>query len=58
MIEGDIRREMTVDTDKKYQEKVEAAAKILYQLKQIYHLNKWHDKMDIPDIEEVFCVSG
>ena len=35
VIEGDIRREMTVDTDQKYQEKVEAAAKTLCQMKQI-----------------------
>ena len=58
MIEGDIRREMTVDTDKKYEEKVEAAAKMLCQLKQIYHLNKGHDEMDIPEAKEVFHVSS
>ena len=43
VIEGDIRREMTVYIDKKYQEKVEAAAKMLCQLKQRYQLNKGHD---------------
>ena len=32
-IEGDIRREMTVDTDQKYREKVEAAANMICQLK-------------------------
>ena len=45
VIEGDIRREMTVDTDQNYQWKVEAAAKILCQLKQIYQINKGHDKV-------------
>ena len=40
MIEGDIRRDMTVDTDQKYQEKVEAAANMICQPKQRYHLNK------------------
>ena len=35
VIEGDIRREMTVDTDQKYQEKIEAAAKTLCKMKQI-----------------------
>ena len=49
---------MTVDTDKKYEEKVEAAAKMLCQLKQIYHLNKGHDEMDIPEAKEVFHVSS
>ena len=33
VIEGYIRREMTVDTDQKYQEKVEADANMLCQLK-------------------------
>ena len=56
MIEGDIIREMTVDTDKKYQENFEAAAKMICQLKQIYHHNKGHDEMDTPDMEEVFFV--
>ena len=40
VIEGDIRREMTVDTDQKYQETVEEAANIYFQLKQINHINK------------------
>ena len=58
MIEGDIRGEMTLDTYQKYQEKVEAAANMLIQLKQIDHLNKGHDKMDIPSVEEVPHVSS
>ena len=35
MIGGDIIREMTIDTDQKYQENVEAAANMPYQLKKI-----------------------
>ena len=42
MSKGDIRRDMTVDTDQKYQESVDAAAKILCWLKKIDHLNKGH----------------
>ena len=53
MIEGDIRREMTVDTDQKYQETVEAAVNMIFQLKQRDHINKGHDKMAIPSVEEV-----
>ena len=34
MTEGDIRTYMTVDTDQKYQEKVEAAANMLIQMKK------------------------
>ena len=40
VIEGDYRRDMTVDTDQKYQENVEASANILCQLKQRDHINK------------------
>ena len=58
MIEGDIRRDMTVDTDQKYQEKVEAAANMICQPKQRYHLNKRNKKMAIPDVEECFHVSS
>ena len=58
MIEGDIRGEMTLDTYQKYQEKVEAAANMLIQQKQIDRLNKGHDKMDIPSVEEVSHVSS
>ena len=47
MIEGDIRREMTVDTDQKYQENVKAAANMVFQLKQIDQISKGHDEMDI-----------
>ena len=43
MIEGDIRREATVDIDQQYQEKVEAAANMLCQLKQRDQPNKGHD---------------
>ena len=58
MIEVDVRIEMTVDTDQKYQEKVEAAANIIFQLKQIYQLKKGHYDMDIPSVEEVLNVSS
>ena len=51
MTVGYIRREMTVYTDQKYQEKFEAVAKMLCQLKQIDQLNKVHDDMDIPDVD-------
>ena len=44
---------MTVDTDKKYQEKVEAASNMLFQLKQRDNINKGHGDMDIPFMEEV-----
>ena len=49
---------MTIDTDQKYQEKVEAAAKMLCQLKHIDHINKGHSNMDIPAVEEVLNVSS
>ena len=49
---------MTVDTDQKYQENFEAAAKILCQLKQIDQLNKGNYDMDILDVEEVAHVSS
>ena len=58
MIAGDIRREMSVDNDQKYREKVEAAAKMLCQLKQRDRLNKWHDKIATPDFEENLHVSS
>ena len=50
VIEGGIRREMTVDTDQKHQEKVEASANIIYQLKQRDRINKRNDNMDIPSL--------
>ena len=56
VIEGDTRREMTVDTDQKYQEKVEAAAKMICKLKQIYQLDIDHAEMAIPYLEEVLHV--
>ena len=56
MIERDIRREMIVDTDQKYEEKVESAANMVCQLKQIDQLNKGHAKMNIPAVEEVLHV--
>ena len=56
MIEGDIRREVTVDTDQKYQEKVESASNMLCQLKQRDRINTGHDEMAIPDLEGVFHV--
>ena len=47
MIGVDIIREMIVDTDQKYQEKVEGAANMLFQIKQRYHINKVHDEVAI-----------
>ena len=47
MIEGDIRRYVTVDTDQKYQGKVETADNMLCKLKQRHQLNKWNDDMVI-----------
>ena len=58
MIEVNIRRDITVDTDQKYQEEVGAAAKILCQLKQRYQLNKGHAYIAIPYVEEVLHVSS
>ena len=57
MIRRDIRREITVDTDQKYQENVEADANMLLLLKQRDHINKGHADMDIPAVEEVSHVS-
>ena len=54
VIEGYIRRDMTVYTDQKYQEKYEAGTKMLCQLKQRYKLNNGHDKMDIPSADGFF----
>ena len=48
---------MTLNTDQKYQEKVEAAVKTICQLKQTDHLNKDNDKIAIPYVEEFVCVS-
>ena len=53
LIEGGIIREMTVDTDQKYQEKVEAAVNMICQLKQRYQLNKGHYNIAVPAVEEV-----
>ena len=47
---------MTVDTYQKHQDKVEAAANMICQLKQIDQLNKGHAKMNIPAVEEVLHV--
>ena len=58
MIDGYIRREMTVDTDQKYQEKFEADYNMLFQMKQMDNLNKGHDNMYIPAVEEVPHVSS
>ena len=56
MIEGDIRREITVDTDQKYQGKFEEAANMLCQLKKRDQINKIHDNVAIPSVEEVLNV--
>ena len=53
MIQGDIRREMTIDTDQQYQEKVEADANMLLLMKQRDQFNKGNNNMAIPDVEEV-----
>ena len=58
VIEGDIRKEMTVDTDQKYQEIFEAAVNMIVQLKQSDKLNKGHGKMYIPYLQEVSHVSS
>ena len=44
---------MTVDTDQKYQENVEADANMILILKQRYQLNKGHGDMVITYVEEV-----
>ena len=49
---------MTVDKYQKYQEKVEAAAIMLCQLKQIDKVNKGYEEMTTPDVEELSCVSS
>ena len=49
---------MTVYTDQKYQEKVEASANMLCQLKQRYHINRENDNMDIPAVGGVSHVSS
>ena len=49
---------MTVDTNQKYQEKVESPDNILCQPKQRDHINKEHDDMYIPYAEEVLYVSS
>ena len=58
MVEGDTRRDINVDTDQKYQEKVEVDANIICQLKQRYQLNKGHDDMAIPDAEDFLHISS
>ena len=45
-----------MDTDQNYQENFEAAANMLFQLKQRDQINKVNDEMDIPPVEEVVCV--
>ena len=49
---------MTVDIDQKQQEEFEAAANIIFQLKQRYQINKNHEKMAIPAVEEVLHASS
>ena len=58
MIEGDTRREITVDTDQKHQGKVEAYANIICQLKQRDWINKAHEDMYIRDVDKVSHVSN
>ena len=47
---------MTVDIDQKQQEEFEAAANIIFQLKQRYQINKGHDNIDKTYVEEVLNV--
>ena len=42
---------MTVEKVQKYQEKVEAADNIIFQMKQIDKVNKEHEEMAIPSLE-------
>ena len=49
---------MTVDIEQKYQEQVQADDSMICLLKQIYQLNKGHDEMAIPAMEEVYHVSS
>ena len=58
MIGDDIRRETTVDTDQKFQEKVEAAANMVFQPKQRYQINQVHDYMAVPSLCEFLYVSS
>ena len=48
---------MAVDTDQKYQEKVETAPNMLYQPKQKYHINKGHAEIAIPAVGGVAHMS-
>ena len=68
VIEAETRRYITEDTDPLYQDTVEEAANMIFQLKQgyyrlvvaiiLFHLNKGRVGMDIPDVEEVAHVSS
>ena len=58
VIEGDIRRDMTVDTDQKYLEKVEASANMIFQLKQRDQLNNGYYYTAITYVEESLHVSS
>ena len=68
MIEGEIIKEMTVDNNQQYQETVETADNMLCRLKQrddwmaidiiLFRINKWHDELAIPDVEEFTHVSS
>ena len=57
MIERDIRRAMTLDTDQNYQERVKVAANMICQPKQRDQINKGRDDMAIPAVEDVSHVS-
>ena len=58
VIDGDIIIEITVDTDQKYQEEVEAASNIFFQTKQRDHIHKGHDKMAKTYVDEFLHVSS
>ena len=67
-IEGKIRIDIIVETDKQYQEMVEVSDNIIFQLKQrdywlssviiICQLIKWHDEFYTTTLEDVVCVSS
>ena len=58
VIKEDTRRDITVDTDKKYQEKVETDANVIFQLKQRDQINKGHGNTAIPAMKEFLHVSS
>ena len=58
MISGDIRRDRTIDTHQKYQEKVESAANMICQYKKRDHINEGCDYIAITVVGGVLHVSS